>query len=185
MLAKRTADAATKQRKDRSNPMADIQVKKNGPQQPAPMAAPTATWDPSRWFTRMMGWDPFREMTPFSAEERLTTFAPAFEVKETTDAYQFKADVPGIKEADIDVSVTGNRLTITGKRDAEKEDKNDTYYTYERSYGSFTRTFTLPEGVDAAAVRADLKDGVLAISVPKKPEAQAKRIPVSTEQKKS
>jgi HSP20 family protein len=158
-------------------------VKKNGPQQPTTMA-PAFPWEPSRWFSRMMSWDPFREMTPAFASERMT-FDPAFEIKETKDAYLFKADMPGIKETDLDVSVTGNRLTIAGKRDAEKEDKGDTYYTYERSYGSFTRTFTLPEGVDAAGVHANLKDGVLSLSVPKKPEAQPKKIPVGTEAKKS
>ena len=94
-------------------------------------------------------------------------------------------DVPGIKQADLDVSLTGNRLTITGKREAEKEDKGDTYYTYERSYGSFTRSFTLPEGVNASAIRADLHDGVLSVVLPKTPEAQPKKIPVSTEQKKA
>jgi HSP20 family protein len=120
--------------------MSDIQVKKNGPQQPLASApiAPAQAWEPSRWLTQMMGWDPFREMAPFFPEER-TTLAPAFEVKETKDGYHFKADVPGMKESDLDVSMTGNRLTITGKREAEKENKGDTFYTYERSYGSFTR----------------------------------------------
>jgi HSP20 family protein len=176
--------------------MGNIQVKQNGPQQVqqakqvAPMAAAAAgaspaAWEPARWISRMMGWDPFREITPFFPEMERLTFAPAFEVKETKDAYLFKADVPGIKEADLDVSLTGNRLTITGKREAEKEDKSDTYYTYERTYGSFTRSFTLPEGIDVEKIRADMKDGVLNVTLPKKPEAQPKKIPVATaEQKK-
>jgi HSP20 family protein len=165
--------------------MGNIQVTKNGPQQAAPMAqAQAPTWEPSRWLSRMMGWDPFREMTPSFPEERLT-FEPAFEVKETKESYLFEADVPGIKQADLDVSLTGNRLTVTGKREAEKENKGDTYYTYERSYGSFTRSFTLPEGVNTSAIQADLREGVLSITLPKKPEAQAKKIPVTTEQKKA
>jgi HSP20 family protein len=163
--------------------MTDIQVKKNGPQQAAPMV-PSTNWEPGRWFSRMMGFDPFREMTPFFQEERMT-FDPAFEVKETKDGYLFKADVPGIKQSDIDVSLTGNRLTITGKREAEKENKGDTYYTYERSYGSFTRSFTLPDGVNASAIHADLRDGVLSVILPKKPEAQPQKIPVATETKKA
>jgi HSP20 family protein len=163
--------------------MGNIQITKNGPQQAAPMAQ-APTWEPSRWFSRMMGWDPFREMTPFFPEER-RTFEPAFEVKETKESYLFKADVPGMKQADLDVSLMGNRLTITGKREAEKENKGETFYTYERSYGSFTRSFTLPEGVNTSAIQADLHDGVLSVVLPKKPEAQAKKIPVTTEEKKA
>jgi HSP20 family protein len=131
----------------------------------------------------MMGRDPFREMVPFFPEERMA-LTPAFEVKETKDGYYFKADVPGVKESDLEVSLTGTRLTISGKRDAEKEDKGDAFYTYERSYGSFTRIFTLPEGIDTTAMHATLKEGVLSIVVPKKPESQPKKIPISTEGKK-
>lgn len=162
--------------------MTDIQVRRNGTQHSAP--APTTGWDAGRLLNRMMGWDPFREMTPFLPESRLA-FDVAFEVKETKDGYLFKADVPGIKQSDIDVSLTGNRLTIAGKREAEKEQKEETYYAYERSYGSFTRSFTLPDGVDAAAIQADLRDGVLSVTLPKKPEAQPKKITVSTEPKKA
>ena len=158
--------------------MADIQVKKNGPQ--LPQVAPTAqALDPARWFSRMMGFDPFREMMPLLGEERVA-FDPAFEVKESKDGYLFKADLPGVKISDIDVSVTENRIQISGKRESEKEDKGDTFYAYERSYGSFTRAFTLPEGVDSARIHADLRDGVLTVLVPKKPESQPKKIPIGT-----
>jgi HSP20 family protein len=158
--------------------MANIQVKKNGPQ-PGQVMPATSPMDPSRWLSRMMGFDPFREMMPMLGEERFS-FEPAFEVKETKDGYLFKADLPGVKLSDIDVSVTGNRIQISGKREAEKEDKGDTYYTYERSYGSFTRAFTLPEGIHAEQINADLRDGVLSVLVPKTPEAQPKKIPVGT-----
>jgi HSP20 family protein len=158
--------------------MANIEIKKNGPTQQAQQQAPAmARWEPSRWMSRALGWDPFGEMRPFFDER--TSFEPAFEVKETKEGYLFKADVPGIKESDIDVSLRGNRLTINGKREEEKEDKSETYYTYERTYGTFTRSFTLPDDVNAAMVRADLKDGVLTIDVPKKPEAIAKKIPIA------
>ena len=126
----------------------------------------------------------FREMTPFLPEARLALDV-AFEVKETKDSYLFKADVPGIKQGDIDVSLTGNRLTIAGKREAEKEDKGDAYYAYERSYGSFSRSFTLPEGVNTAAIVADLRDGVLSVVLPKKAEAQPKKIAITTDPKKA
>ena len=163
--------------------MANIQIKTNGPQTQSGMMT---SLEPSRWIARMLGWDPFREMTPFLPEERLS-LNPDFEVKETKDGYVFKADVPGIKESDLNVSLTGNRLTVTGKREAEKEDKGDTFYTYERSYGSFTRSFTLPDGVNMNALHADLRDGVLSIMLPKVPEAVAKKIPIAhaSEQKKA
>jgi HSP20 family protein len=124
----------------------------------------------------MLRWDPFREMAPYWATSDVAAFQPAFEVKETKEAYVFKADLPGVKEQDLDITRTGNRLTVSGKREAEKEDKTDTYYAYERSYGSFARTFTLPDGIDADHVRADLQDGVLSLVVPKTPEAQPKKI---------
>lgn len=158
--------------------MADIQVKRSVPQTPL-IASPLQALEPSRWFSRMMGFDPFREMLPLVGEERLA-FSPAFEVKEMKDGYLFKADLPGVQLNDIDVSVTDNRIQISGKREAEKEDKGDTFYTYERSYGSFTRAFTLPDGVDANRIHADLRDGVLTVLVPKKPESLPKKIPIGT-----
>lgn len=160
--------------------MANIDVRKND--QGTTAAAPAREWDPARMMRSLLGWDPFREMAPFAFEQPMAGFAPAFEIKETKNGYLFKADVPGVKLQDIDVSYAGNRLTITGKREAEKQEKTDTYYTYERSYGSFTRAFTMPEGVDPNGIHADLRDGVLTIDVPKKAEAQPKKIAVSTPQ---
>jgi HSP20 family protein len=136
-------------------------------------------WEPSRLMRQFFGWDPFSEMTPFATDDRYA-FAPAFEVKETKDGYLFKADMPGVKQGDLDVNITGNRLTIAGKREAEKREQTDTYYTFERSYGAFTRAFTLPDGIDAAAIHADLRDGVLTLVVPKRPETQPKKIAVNT-----
>ena len=159
--------------------MADIQVKKNGPQAQLMPTMQTPTMDPARWFSRVMGFDPFREMLPIAGEDRFA-FDPAFEVKESKEGYLFKADLPGVKLADIDVSVTDNRIQITGKREAEKEEKGDTFYTYERNYGSFTRAFTLPEGVDSAKIHADLRDGVLTVLVPKRPESLPKKIPIGS-----
>lgn len=146
-------------------------------------------WDPFRAMREMMQWDPFREIAPmFPRMSRAFTareWMPAFEVRENKDSYVFKADLPGIKKEDLEVSLTGNRLTITGKREHEKETKDDTFYTYEREYGSFTRAFTLPEGIDTEHVKTELKDGVLTMVVPKKPEAQAKKIPIAVGAAKS
>jgi HSP20 family protein len=155
--------------------MADLTVQKKG-QTDTPAIA-RREWDPLRAMRDMLRWDPFREMAPTFAAE-IQTYAPAFEVKETKDSYVFKADVPGLKEQDVDVSATGNRLTVSGRREAEKEEKSDTFYTYERSYGSFTRSFTLPDQADLEHVKAELKAGELTIVIPKAPTAVAKRIPV-------
>lgn len=122
-------------------------------------------------------WDPFQRMAPFWPEEPPARFAPDFEVKETPKGFLFKADVPGIKEKDLAITMTGNRLTITGKREAEMEEGTDTYYACERSYGSFTRSFTLPEGSGGGdRIHAELNQGVLTLLLPKKPELQPRRI---------
>jgi HSP20 family protein len=162
--------------------MSNISIRKQGAEKPAVPAAAEAAWDPWRVMRAMLGWDPFREMAPFpTLDERTMAVSPAFDVKETKDAYVFKADVPGIQDKDLEVTMTGNRLTVSGKREAEKEEKSERYYTYERSYGSFTRSFTLPDGADVDHLRASLEHGVLTLSVPKKPEVQPKKIAVKTE----
>lgn len=148
--------------------------------QPQSQSLAASEWDPFRMMRDMMRWDPFREMTPlFSSDLGKLSFVPDIDVKETTDAYIFKADVPGIKEQDLTISVTGNRLTISGKREEEKKEEKENYFAMERSTGSFSRSFTLPEGADCESTKADMKDGVLTVSVPKKPEVKAKTIPVT------
>lgn len=149
--------------------MSNVTVRKEQPA--APVVDP---WD--RWMRSMLGWDPFRELAPLTAMDR--SFMPAFEIKETKEGYLFKADLPGVKETDLEVTVTGNRLTVKGKRDEEKKQETDTYFCYERNYGSFTRTFTLPDGCDGTKAHADLKDGVMTLLVPKTPEAQPRKIEV-------
>ncbi len=121
----------------------------------------------------LMGWEPLREMIPGFGG---AGFAPAFDVKETKDAYVFKADLPGLKEDDVELSLTGNRLTVSGQREEERREENDRFYTFERSHGTFSRSFTLPPGIDPDHVRAELKNGVLGVVIPKKPEIQPKKI---------
>lgn len=135
-------------------------------------------WDPFRLMREMAAWDPFRES--FSVRG---AYAPAFEVKETADSYVFQADLPGVKEGDLEISLTGNRLTIAGKREEEKTQGTDRYYAYERSYGTFSRSFTLPDGVDGDHVSADLKEGVLTLVVAKRPEVQPRRIELGNKHK--
>ncbi len=144
----------------------------------APSAMTSAAdWDPFRAMREVMHWDPFREMSPLVAQERVL-FMPDVDVKETPSAYVFKADLPGMKEKDVEVSCTGNRLTISGKREEERREEKATYFASERLHGAFTRAFTLPSGVDAEHASAELKDGVLTISVPKTASVQPRKIPV-------
>ena len=156
--------------------MANLTVNK-GTAVPAPSMS---RWDPFGSLREFMRWDPFREIAPLAAVDRLNDLDAPFEVKETKEGYTFKADVPGIKENDIAINLSGNRLSVSGKREEEKKHESETYFSYERSYGSFTRSFTLPEGIDSEKVQASLKDGVLSILVPKKPEAQPKKVAIKT-----
>jgi len=158
--------------------MADITVQKRNQQGETPSIS-RREWDPFRLMREMFRWDPFREMAAFPTMEP-AAYAPAFEVKENKDAFVFKADVPGVKESDIEVSLTGNRLTVSGKRESEKEEKSDTFYAYERSYGTFSRSFTLPADTDAPHIKAELKNGELTVVVPKAAAAVAKRIPIGS-----
>lgn len=133
-------------------------------------------WDPVRRMRELLEWDPFAEMMPYAGGQTGAELQPRFEVKETRDGYVFKADLPGVREEDLDISLTGNRLVISGKRQSEERKEDERFYAYECAYGSFSRAFTLPEGIDADHVRADLKDGVLTLMIPKRPETQPKKI---------
>jgi HSP20 family protein len=97
----------------------------------------------------LLRWEPFGELSPSFRTLETAAFSPDFEVKETKEAFVFTADVPGVKEGDLEVRLTQNRLSVSGKRESEKTEKGEQFYTTERSYGTFTRAFTLPEGVDA------------------------------------
>ncbi len=141
--------------------------------------------DPLQIMRDLTGWDPFREITtstPFVSRP-VVAFAPQFEVKETKDAFIFKADLPGVEEQNIDVSLTGNRLTVSGLREEEDRQEGENFFAYERAFGSFTRAFTLPDGVDGDQISANLKDGVLTLDIPKKPEHQPKKISIKVAEK--
>jgi HSP20 family protein len=153
--------------------------RENKAQAPAPRVA--REWDPFVALRDLMRWDPFREIAPAWSSLAGTAFAPAFEVKETKEGFVFTADLPGVAEKDLQVQLSENRLSISGKRESEKTEQGDTFYTSERSYGSFTRSFTLPEGVDRDKLRAELKNGVLSVTAPKRPEAQPKKINVASQ----
>jgi HSP20 family protein len=140
-------------------------------------------------------WEPFREFSTLQdrlnrlfqqsvsegREESLTTssFAPAVDVYEDDHQVTLKIEVPGIDEKDIDVRLENNTLTVTGERKLEKEEKEENYRRVERQYGSFTRSFTLPQTVDAEGVSAQYDRGVLKITLAKKAEAKPKQIKIS------
>lgn len=127
-------------------------------------------WDP------LSGVDPFRAMAPLG---QTRSYLPAFDVKETRDGFTFTADLPGVSEADLDIAIAGTLLTVSGKRDPEPREEGDTWYAAERSHGAFSRSFTLPESADTEHVRAELHGGVLKLALPKKPEMQPRKVPVS------
>ncbi len=131
-------------------------------------------------------WDPFQQMRQFFTRGETEMFEPKFEVADHKDRFVLKADMPGVKEQDVDVKITGNRLVVSGKRECEHEDKSDTYYSCERSYGSFTRAFTLPlEVSDVDHATASLDNGVLTIAIPKKEQAQSRKLEVKGQQRRS
>jgi len=130
-------------------------------------------------------WDPFAGLlaeygfpVPRYTERQVETFVPRFEVRETKEALVLKADLPGVKSDDLDVSVQANVLSISGKREQEKTTEDEHVHMVERSYGSFTRSFTLPDGVDTKKLEAELKDGVLTLTLPKVPEAKPQRVQI-------
>src|SRR4051812_38582257 len=116
---------------------------------------------------------PLRTLTGLTGRE--LTWTPSFEIRETDDAFVFRADMPGVRDEDLDISLIGNQLQITGRRDQEQEQDEGRYHTYERAYGSFTRVFTLPDSADVDKLRAELSNGVLTLSVPKKPGSAPQR----------
>jgi HSP20 family protein len=105
-------------------------------------------------------------------------WGPALDVAETPESFVVKAEVPGIDPKEIDISVTGNTLTLKGEKQEEKEEKGKNWRRVERSYGSFHRSVTLPVAIKAEKIEAESKDGVLTITLPKSVEALPKKIAV-------
>jgi len=122
---------------------------------------------------------PSFDVAPFWRREAWD-IAPAVNIAETDKAYEITAELPGIDEKNIDVSVANGGLTIKGEKREEKEEKNKGYHLQERSFGSFERYFRVPEGVDADKIEATFKKGVLTVVFPKTAEAQraAKKIAI-------
>ena len=108
----------------------------------------------------------------------LGDWSPTVDVSEDKDAVTVKAELPGVEQKDIAVSLQEGMLTIKGEKRAEKEEKDKHYHRIERSYGAFYRSIQLPSAVDAGKVAATFKDGVVTITLPKSPEAKGTTIPI-------
>jgi HSP20 family protein len=147
----------------------------------------------------LVRWDPVREIDTLQGEmNRLfSTFfdtptgrsggngnatrrwIPAMDLTETGEHFVLKADLPGVAESDVNIEVENNVLTISGERKTEHEEKHEGYYRLERAMGSFARSLTLPEGIDAGAVTASYDNGVLEVRIPKPAEAKPQKVQIA------
>ena len=127
--------------------------------------------DPFSFARELLSWDPFHY-----GARTAQTFIPSFEVKEAGDKLVVRADLPGIAEKDLDISVHNGVLSISGARNAEERKEGESFYVYERQYGSFSRSFALPESADPEKVDARLESGVLTVEIGKKIEAKPRKI---------
>jgi len=141
-------------------------------------------------------WDPLQELDNFS--NRLSTFfgrapiqkrdedgwftqaawSPLVDITEDDHEYLIKAELPGIEKDQVKVSVEDGLLVIAGERNSEKEEKNHKYHRMERSYGSFIRSFSLPDDADGTKVKAEYKNGILKVHLPKNEQAKPKSIEI-------
>jgi len=151
-----------------------------------------------RWQPRVQSltrWDPFADMadlrremdhifgeffgrTPSSMAATEAMWSPLVDIHETKDSFLLMAELPGVKQEDVEVSVEGDTLTLKGERKREAEVKEDQYHRIERSYGRFERSILLPSVVDPNRVKATYRDGVLEVQLPKKEEAKPKAVKI-------
>jgi HSP20 family protein len=146
----------------------------------------------------LVRWEPFRELAALQNEMgrwmsqvagvgslpgngQSSTWMPAVDVWETDKELVLSFDLPGIPEDKIAVELEDNVLTVSGERERTQEHSNDRFYRFERRYGSFSRSVTLPTGVNEDSIQADYKDGVLEVRVPKPEEQKPKRIHIGSQ----
>lgn len=116
-----------------------------------------------------------------NGDKALPDWAPQVDISEDEKTYVVKADLPEMKKEDVKVTVENDVLSISGERKTEKEEKKKKFYRIERSYGTFLRTFTLPENADSTKIAAEFKDGVLKVQLPKSAAAKPKPVEVKVE----
>ena len=139
----------------------------------------------------MIRWEPARELqtmnrlfntffdSPSNGAPALRRWIPAMDVTETDEQYVLRADLPGISESDVNVELDDNVLTISGERKSETEQRSKGVYRVERASGSFSRSVTLPEGVDAESIQANFDNGVLEIRIPKPEQPKPRKVQIS------
>jgi HSP20 family protein len=142
----------------------------------------------------LVRWDPVRELDSLQSDmNRLfdrffdtrgnggaagRRWIPAMDLSETEDHLVLRGDLPGLTEKDVDIEIKDNVLTVSGERKAENEEKSEGFHRVERSFGSFSRSLTLPQGVDADKVDANFDNGVLEVRVPKPAEVKPTRVQI-------
>jgi HSP20 family protein len=145
---------------------------------------------------RLRVWDPWRDFgslqerinkmfddvirSSAKGDEELATgaWSPAVDIHETDDSFVVSADLPGLKKDDIQINVEDNTLTIKGEKKFEEKVPKDKYIRVERNYGTFVRSFSLPQNVDSTKIKATFKDGILDLTLPKREESKPKKIAV-------
>jgi HSP20 family protein len=139
-------------------------------------------------------WEPFRNISSLQEqvnrlfegsfpsrgdESTLTAWSPSVDVYETENELVLKADLPEMNEKDLDIRLENNMLTIRGERKFEQKVKEENFLRMERAYGSFSRSFSLPNTVNTEAVKAEYKDGVLSLTLPKRAESKPKQVKIT------
>ncbi len=140
----------------------------------------------------LVKWNPFRELEdvsnrlnsifggfPVRTESNqemlaVTDWVPTVDISETDTAYLIKGEIPGVKKEDVKVTIEDGMITMRGERRQEKEDKGEKYHRIERSYGSFMRSFRMPDDAEEANVKAEFKDGMICVTLPKSETAKNK-----------
>ena len=143
----------------------------------------------------LVRWEPMRELNALQGEmnrmfnsffdddaRQARRWVPAVDLIEREDSLVLKADLPGLREEDVSIEVRDNVLSISGERKSEHEQSENGYYRVERAYGSFSRSLTLPDGIDADKIEASFDSGVLEVKIPKPEERKPRRIQVGGKQ---
>jgi HSP20 family protein len=132
--------------------------------------------DMNRFFDAM-----FQAPTGGGQAAQLRRWTPAMDLAETEDAFVLRADLPGVSQEDVSIELEDTVLTVSGERKSDHENKGEGFYRVERAFGAFSRSLTLPKGVDAEAIAAQFTDGVLEVRIPKPEQRKPRRIAINGE----